>query len=41
MTTMDELYLVLVKEGVRISPSVFSTEIQNLIALDKVIVINK
>lgn len=29
------------KEGIRVSPSVFSTEIQNLIALDKVLVINK
>lgn len=36
-----EVWMAGDKEGIRVSPSVFSTEIQNLIALDKVIVINK
>lgn len=36
-----EVWKVGDKEGIRVSPSVFSTEIQNLITLDKVIVINK
>lgn len=36
-----EVWMAGDKEGIRVSPSVFSTEIQNLIALDKVLVINK
>lgn len=36
-----EVWMAGDKEGIRVSPSIFSTEIQNLIALDKVLVINK
>lgn len=36
-----EVWMAGHKEGIRVSPSVFSTKIQNLIVLDKVLVINK
>lgn len=35
-----EVWMVGCKEGIRVSSSIFSKEIQNLITLDKVLVIN-
>ena len=36
-----EVWMTGDKEGIRVSPSIFSTEIQSLITLDKILVINK
>lgn len=36
-----EVWMVGCQDGIKVSPSIFSKEIQNLITLDKVLVINK